>query len=99
MYPATALFSGPDRPCSSVATRFRPFCVSRVVAWLVRFGTLIWATIAFVILSVSACWMGGWLISGVTLAIYRLVSETWFAVHTPSTEMGASRQPMTISRV
>lgn len=32
--------------------------------------------------------MAGSLISGVTLATYLLVSDTWLAVHTPSTERG-----------
>ena len=41
--------------------------------------------------------MAGSLISGATLATYRLVSETWFAVHTPSTETGARIQPRMIS--
>src|ERR1019366_4634097 len=48
-------------------------------------------------LVVRAFWIAGSLISGSTLATYRLVSETWFADHAATTESGARTQPATIS--
>jgi len=53
---------------------------------------------AAVIWSVSAARTAGSLISGATFATYLSVLATWLAVHTPSTETGASRQPRTMSR-
>jgi hypothetical protein len=59
--------------------------------------TSIRETISLVSLSVRAFWIAGSLISGATLATYVLVSDTWFAVHTASTETGARTHPATIS--
>jgi len=50
-----------------------------------------------VILALSADWIAGSLISGEKFATYRSVLETWLAVQTPMTAMGASAQPKMMS--
>src|SRR6516162_544927 len=56
-----------------------------------------WFWISVVILALSADWIAGSLISGEKFATYRSVLETWLAVQTPMTEMGASAQPKMMS--
>ena len=99
MYPVTALVIDGPNDCSSR----RPGSVPcPAVAWrLARSprSRCRWVVIAVVTLSVSAfCTAGSW-ISGSILAMYRLVSETWLALHTATTEIGARMQPTTISTV
>ena len=52
---------------------------------------------ADVILALSAAWIAGFPISGVTFATYRSVLETWLAAQTPRTDTGASTQPRMIA--
>ena len=99
MKPYIALASEPENVCSSVATRGKPLLFSVSAAWLVSDWMGSRASIWALILSVSALCTAGWWISGVTFSTYRLVFETWLAVHTASTEIGARMQPSTMSTV
>ncbi len=97
MKPCTALASEPENECSKVPTRVKPLLVRVSAAWLVSVWMGRCASICALILFVSAAWMAGSWISGLTFSTYRLVSETWFAVHIPITEIGARMQPSTMS--
>src|SRR5215475_14081819 len=81
------------------ATRGRSRLARASAALSVNATTLICVVISVVILSVSARWIGGFLASGAMFATYLLVSDTWLAVQTESTDKGASTQPSTISSV
>ncbi len=99
MKPFTPLAIDPERLDSKAPSLASPRCDNWAATVLVRCRTSIWLLIAVLILSVTALRMAGSRINGETFATYRSVLETWFALHTAITEIGARTQPSTMSSV
>src|SRR5215472_2878908 len=97
MNPLTAPAIDPEKLDSRPPSLGKPLADSCLAAWIARPCTLSLVVTAVVILSVSAPRTAGELISGETVCTYREVLETWFAVHTPSTETGARTQASVMS--
>jgi hypothetical protein len=97
MRPLAPLAIWPEKFFSRVDRRGARSAASWVAAWFTSACTSSWSVITVVILALSACWTGGWSISGATVATYRSVLETWLPAQTPMTASGASTQPTTIS--
>src|ERR1700742_4554173 len=93
---STPLAIGAWKFVSSDDSRGRLARASSADALAVSAGTSIRLVISEVSLALSACWIGGSLISGAMFATYRSVLDTWLAAHTPSTDTGASTQPSVI---
>src|SRR5215469_298866 len=99
MNPFTPLAIDPEVASSRFPARVAPCLSSAAAAWLTSACTSSREVIAVDSRSVTACCTDGSLMSGCTFATYRSVLDTWLAVHTPSTDSGASRHPRRISKV
>src|SRR5580704_5122014 len=95
--PLIPLEIGPEKFFSRVDSRGTLLFESWPAAWFTTALTSSCFVMAEVIFALSAAWIAGSLISGVTFATYRSVLETWLAAQTPRTDMGASTQPRMIA--
>src|SRR3984957_12222005 len=95
--PLIPLEIGPEKFFSRVDRRGTLLLESWLAAWFTTALASSCLVMADVILALSAAWIAGFPISGVTFATYRSVLETWLAAQTPRTDTGASTQPRTIA--
>src|SRR3984885_11385074 len=95
--PLIALGIGPEKILGRVDGRGTLLLESWLAAWFTTALASSCLVMADVILALSAAWIAGFPISGVTLATYRSVLETWLAAQTPRTDTGASTQPRMIA--
>src|ERR1700733_7595916 len=95
--PLIPLEMGPEKFSSRADRRGTLLFESWPAAWSTTALTSSWLVMAEVILALSAAWIAGFPINGVTFATYRSVLETWLAAQTPMTDTGARTQPRMIA--